>query len=293
MIYETVKSSKEEDSTISVSSVLKIIGVSSSGYYDHFNKEPSKTQKRKIEVTEKIKEIHDESFNIYGSPKITETLRKEGVIVSQKYVWSIMHENGWKAKYIKPYTITTHSEDFSEKLSNLLNRHFNPIKPDAAWCTDITYIWTIEDGFVYLTSIMDLFSRKIIAWVLTKTMEAEEVLRCIDIAKHRRNIKAPLVIQSDRGVQYTSELYREKIGNIIASYSWKGTPWDNACIESFHSLIKREWLQFYRIYDYKQAKQIVFEYIEGFYNTIRIHSHCDYVSPIEYEKKYKEGKLSN
>ena len=124
-------------------------------------------------------------------------------------------------------------------------------------------------------------------------MEAEEVLKCIDMAKNRRNIKSPLVIQSDWGVQYTSELYKEKIGNIIASYSWKGTLWDNACIESFHSLIKREWLQFYRIYDYNQAKQIVFEYIEGFYNTIRIHSHCGYVSPLEYEKEYKKGKMSN
>ena len=106
-----------------------------------------------------------------------------------------MKENNLKAKYIKPWTKTTISLDFSSKLENLLNRHFNPAKPDCAWCTDITYIWTQEDGFVYLTSVMDLFSRKIIAWVLTKTMEAEEVLRCIETAKERRNIKNPLVIQ--------------------------------------------------------------------------------------------------
>ena len=267
--------------------MLDKLDVSRSGYYDYLNREPSSTEKRKIEMTVKIREKHKESNEIYGSPKITEQLKKDGYTVSQKYVWAIMHENGWKAKYIKPYTVTTHSEDFTEKLENLLNRHFNPTRPDAAWCTDITYIWTVNGGFVYLTSVMDLFSRKIIAWVLTKTMAAEEVLRCIDIAKKRRNIKSPLVIQSDRGVQFTSAEYREKLGNIIASYSWKGTPWDNACIESFHSLIKREWIQFYRIYDYDHAKSIVFEYIEGFYNTVRIHSHCGYLSPNEYEKQYQ------
>ena len=91
-----------------------------------------------------------------------------------------MKENNLKAKYIKPYIQTTVSHDFSDKLKNLLNRHYNPIRPNVAWCTDITYIWTQEDDFVYLTSVMDLFSRKIIAWVLTEIMEAEEVLRCIE-----------------------------------------------------------------------------------------------------------------
>ncbi|MGN0284672.1 MAG: IS3 family transposase [Segatella copri] len=159
--------------------------------------------------------------------------------------------------------------------------------------TDIAYIWTQDDGFVYLTSIMDLFSRKIIAWTLTKTMIAEEVLKCVDIAKLRRKIKTPLVIQSDRGVQFTSNEYKEKTQDMILSCSWKGTPWDNACIESFHSLIKRECIQFYKIRDYKHAYQIIFEYIEGFYNTIRIHSHCGFISPNEYEKKYKIGELKN
>jgi len=140
---------------------------------------------------------------------------------------------------------------------------------------------------------MDLFSRKIIAWTLTKTMIAEEVLKCVDIAKLRRKIKTPLVIQSDRGVQFTSNEYKEKTQDMILSCSWKETPWDNVCIESFHSLIKRECIQFYKIRDYKHAYQIIFEYIEGFYNTIRIHSHCGFISPNEYEKKYKIGELKN
>lgn len=219
--------------------MLKILGVSKSGYYDFIKRKPSKQKVRKVEITQKIKAIRQESYDIYGSPKIAAILNQNGENVSQKYVWNIMHENGWKAKYIKPYTITIVSEDFSSKLQNLLDRHFNPDKPDAAWCTDITYIWTIDEGFVYLTSVMDLFSRKIIAWVLTKTMEAEEILKCIEKAKVRRNIKDPIVIQSDRGVQFTSSKYQEITAKMITSYSNKSTPWDNACIESFHSLIKK------------------------------------------------------
>ena len=105
-------------------------------------------------------------------------------------------------------------------------------------------------------------------------MDADEVLKCIEKAKERRNIENPLVIQSDRGVQYTSTKYRELTREFIRSYSRKGTPWDNACIESFHSLIKREWLNFQKIQNYNHAYRLIFEYIEGFYNTVRIHSHC-------------------
>lgn len=105
-------------------------------------------------------------------------------------------------------------------------------------------------------------------------------------SKKRRNIKNPLVIQSDRGVQFTSAKYAEITDKMITSYSHKGTPWDNACIESFHALIKREWLNFYKIEDYKHAYKLIFEYIESFYNTTRIHSHCGYLSPNDYERKY-------
>ena len=197
-----------------------------------------------------------------------------------------MREMGIKACYIKPWTKTTISKDFSTNLKNILKRDFNPKGPDAAWCTDITYIWTYTEGFVYLTSIMDLYSRKIIAWVLTKDMTAQSVLEVIKTAKQRRNIQKPLVIHSDRGIQFTSEEYRELTEKMKRSYSKKGTPWDNACIESFHALIKREWLNRYKIWDYQQAKRLIFEYIETFYNTIRIHGHCDYLSPDEYEKEY-------
>ena len=136
---------------------------------------------------------------------------------------------------------------------------------------------------------MDLYSRSIISWVLTKAMDADEVLKCIEKAKERRNIENPLVIQSDRGVQYTSTKYRELTREFIRSYSRKGTPWDNACIESFHSLIKKEWLNQYKIQNYDDAYKLIFEYIETFYNTVRTHSHCNYQSPNQYERSYAKN----
>ena len=133
---------------------------------------------------------------------------------------------------------------------------------------------------------MDLYSRKIISWVLSLTLEAKWVVQAINKAKSIRNVDEALIIHSDRGIQYTCEDYRKVTKDMITSYSKKAYPWDNACIESFHALIKREWLNRYKILDYKHAYKLVFEYIETFYNTVRIHSHCEYISPNEYEKKY-------
>ena len=122
--------------------MLEKLELSKSGYYDYVNRKPSNQKKRKQELSEKIKSI------------------QSGIKVSEKYVGNIMREIGIKAHYIKPYTMTTKDCDFSPKLRNILKRNFNPERPNSAWCTDITYIWIQEDGFVYLTSIMDLYSRK-------------------------------------------------------------------------------------------------------------------------------------
>ena len=116
------------------------------------------------------------------------------------------------------------------------------------------------------------------------------MLRCIRIAIQRRKTDKPVVIHSDRGSQYVSRLYRILMKNMRCSYSAKGTPWDNACIESFHSIIKREWLDRKVIFDYDHAYELCFEYIETFYNTVRIHSHCGYESPNEYEKNWESDK---
>ena len=160
------------------------------------------------------------------------------------------------------------------------------LKRELRDTTDITYIWT-QDGFVYLNCVMDLYARKIIAWTLADTMEVSTVIETINKAKACRNTNLPLIIHSDRGSQYISNAWREATEKMQQSYSHSGYSYDNACIESFYSLIKREWLNRFHIINYKHAYRLVFEYIETFYNTVRIHSHCDYMSPNDFEKLFE------
>ena len=265
--------------------MLKSLGVSRSGYRAFLNRKVSPTRQRKTAVKKQIQHIYDDSNQNYGAPKITKELRKTGVCISQRTVGKYMREMGIKAQWIKPWIATTRDSDFSKELHNILDEQFNPDRPNAAWCTDITYIWT-TDGFVYLNCIMDLYSRKIIAWTLADTLEVSTVISTIEKAKASRDTDMPLIIHTDRGCQYVSEAWRQAIKGMTRSYSHTGYPYDYACIESFHSLIKREWLNRFTIRNYRHAYSLVFEYIETFYNTVRIHSHCDYLSPNDYEKLY-------
>ena len=270
-----------------VSGVLRILGVSRNGYLTWKKRLPSNREKRKEQIKERILEIYQESHQNYGAPKIAECLRKEGEKIADKTVGNYMRELGIKAQYVKPYTVTTIRPDLSSRLRNILKEKFNPEEPDAVWCSDITYIWTYE-GFVYLTSIMDLYSRKIISWVLSDTLEAKYVVKAVEKAKRRRGVEKPLILHTDRGIQYVCREYVEATAGMKRSYSKKAYPWDNACIESFHALIKREWLNRFKIKNYDHAYKLVFEYIETFYNTVRIHSHCGYLSPNEYENEYEQ-----
>ena len=270
---------------LNVSGVLRILGVSRSGYRAFKQRILSDCQSKKERRMEQIRAIYEESHGIYGAPKIAANMRRDGDRISDKTVGNYMREMGLRACYRKHRTQTTRNPNFSSELKNLLNRDFHPGSPNAAWCTDITYIWTCG-GFVYLASIMDLYSRKIISWTLGETLEAKWVLEAVRKAKEERHVAQPLVIHSDRGIQYTCGDYQEATEGMKRSYSAKACPWDNACIESFHALIKREWINRFQIVDYSHAYRIVFEYIEAFYNTVRVHSHCGYQSPDEYEKRY-------
>ena len=281
-----VEASKATGHRVSTSGMLKFLGVSRSGYRAFLNRKVSSSKQRKESIKKDIQEIYDASKQNYGAPKITAKLREAGKTIAERTVGKYMREMGLKAQWIKPWTTTTRDSDFSNELHNILNEQFNPERPNAVWCTDITYIWT-QDGFVYLNCVMDLYARKIIAWTLSETMEVSSVIETINKAKACRDTDQPLIIHSDRGSQYVSAAWREATGSMQRSYSHKGYPYDNACIESFHSLIKREWLNRFIIRNYRHAYTLVFEYIETFYNTVRIHSHCDYMSPDQYEKLYE------
>lgn len=281
-----VEAAKTTGHHVSTSGMLKFIGVSRSGYRAFLNRKISATKQRQEAIKKKIQIIYDKSKQNYGAPKITHALRQSGEIIAERTVGKYMREMGIKAQWVKPWIATTKDSDFSNKLHNILDEQFNPKRPNTVWCTDITYIWT-QNGFVYLNCVMDLFSRKIIAWTLANTMEVSTVIETINKAKARRHMDAPLIIHSDRGSQYVSMAWREATKSMQRSYSRSGYPYDNACIESFHSLIKREWLNRFSILNYAHAHRLVFEYIETFYNTVRIHSHCDYMSPNQFEELYQ------
>ena len=264
--------------------MLKNLSVSASGYYEWMNRKPSKNQQRKAVIKTEIAEVYNESKQIYGAPKITSILRSRGRKIAEKTVGNYMREEGIKAIWVSPYIRTTIDPDFDQNLRNILDRKFNPKSPNSVWVTDITYIHTLS-GFVYLTSVMDLYSRKIIGWHVSDTLTTDGVLSAVEKAKASRKLSQPVLIHSDRGCQYVSKSYQQATpaGNFIRSYSRKGTPWDNACIESFHALIKREWLNRFVIKNIKHAHELIFEYIETFYNTTRIHEHCGMKSPYDYE----------
>ena len=197
--------------------MLKFLGVSRSGYRSFLNRKIPDTKQRKNTIKKKIQTIYDDSKQNYGAPKITKNLRDSGETIAERTVGKYMHEMGIKAQWVKPWTTTTRDSDFSNELNNILNEQFNPQRPNAAWCTDITYIWT-QDGFVYLNCIMDLFSRKIIAWTLADTMEVSTVIETINKAKASRDTDLPLIIHSDCGCQYVSNAWREATKSMQRSY---------------------------------------------------------------------------
>ena len=201
-VSEKTEAAQKAGRRVSVSGMLKFLGVSRSGYLAWLHHVPSDTEKRRKAVKAKIQDIYDDSKQNYGAPKITVELRKTGEVISERTVGTYMRQMGIRAQRSKPWTITTKDSDFSTELQNILDEQFNPDRPNAVWCSDITYIWTI-DGFVYLTSVMDLFSRKIIAWTLSETLEVSCVIDTINKAKARRNIDQPLIIHSDYAEEKT------------------------------------------------------------------------------------------
>ncbi|PKH11050.1 IS3 family transposase, partial [Planomicrobium sp. MB-3u-38] len=188
---------------------------------------------------------------------------------------------------VKQFVTTTDSNHSQFVYPNLLERQFNVDQPNKVWVADITYIWTME-GWLYLASVMDLFSRKIVGWSLDVTMKAELPLGALQEALLLRNPSGEPIHHSDRGSQYCSEKYTECLntGKFKISMSRKGDPYDNACIESFHATIKKELIYRRRFRTREDARKAIGHYIDDFYNLRRRHSTLGYLSPESYEKKY-------
>lgn len=233
-----------------------------------------------MQLKEEIRRIYDKSRKRYGSPRIHQQLLREDYPIGKKRVERLMQELDIQAVAKKKYRATTDSNHTRPVAFNYLNRNFTPEGLSRAWVADITYIWTLE-GWLYLATIMDLFSRKIIGWSLRKRLTKELVITALDMAVKGRNFSPALLLHSDRGSQYVSELYQLHLlkHGIICSMSGKGNCWDNAVMESFYRTLKVELIYQTR----REAQRDIFEYIEVFYNRERLHSSLGYYIPEEYE----------
>jgi len=229
--------------------------------------------------------IYHNSRRTYGSPRIHQTLLREGYQVSKKRVERLMRETGIHAIAKKKYRATTDSKHSLPVAANYLNRKFSVNKLNHFWVADITYIYT-QEGWLYLSTIMDLYSRKIVGWSMENRITQELVSEALHMAIKQRNPSRGLLLHSDRGSQYASECYQVLLGKkgILCSMSRKGNCWDNAVMESFYRTLKVELIYLKKYETRIEAQRDIFEYIEIFYNRERLHSFIEYYGPEEYDK---------
>ena len=237
----------------------------------------------------KIKEIYDKSKGRYGSPKITKLLNDEGNNVSQKRVARRMKFLGLRSIVVKKYNHSSTSKtDDTKEYPNLLEQNFFADKPGEKWVGDITYIYTKETGWTYLAIVMDLFDLKVVGWSYGMNMTDDLVIDAFNKAMINRKLNKGGIFHSDRGSQYTSndfEKLLEDLG-INHSYSKKGYPYDNASMESFNAILKKEEVNVNNYETFNEAKQAIFEFIESWYNNQRIHSSIGYITPNEKYSNY-------
>jgi len=268
--------------------MCRVLGASRSAYYAWRQGRVSSRLLRRQQLLEEIKKIYEESRGNYGSPRITRELQNMGIVVNKKTVAELMKDNGIQAKRKKKYRTTTDSNHNLPIAKNRLKRDFKVSKPNRAWVSDITYVFT-DEGWLYLAVFIDLFSRKVVGWSMSARMTADIVVDAFRMALFRQKRKAPKLVHSDRGSQYASEAFRKELKayKCKRSMSRKGDCWDNAVAESFFGTLKTELLHRENYKTREQARLSIFDYIEMFYNRKRLHSYLNYVSPENFEQTGK------
>lgn len=274
--------------------MCKVMKVSRSGYYFWLYRNPSKRKLENEIILEAIKEVHKESMEIYGSPTISFVLKRKGISCSRPRVARLMKFNSIRSKIKKKYKVTTNSKHTHEILPNILSTASNAKTLNEQWVADISYIRT-DEGWLYLSAIMDLYSRKIISWLTSTSLSKEIVTRAIWLAIKTRSRKAGVktIFHSDRGVQYASKTTKNmlKQNNFIQSMSGKGSCYDNACMESFFHTLKVQEVYHHRYKTREEATARLFRYIELFYNRKKPHSSLNYLTPEEVEKMEQQKEL--
>ena len=266
-------------------SACRLLEVSRSAYCERKKAIPSARDISNAELTEKIKEVHDESKGTYGYLRVRKALADEGTEVGKWPVRRLMRAAGLEGRAKKRWRTTTVPDPEAEAAKDLIQRHFGPCTElDRRYVGDITYIATWE-GWAYLATVIDLASRKVVGWALADHMRTELVEDALEMAFVQRRPPKGAIFHSDRGCQYTSSDYAQlaRANGMVLSVGMAGECWDNTVAESFSATIKRELIDRRAWPTRAGLRRAVFEYIEGWYDTRRLHSSLGYMSPAKYE----------
>ena len=265
-----------------------VLSVSRTSYYSWLKSTPSSRRRETQSLAEKVKEIFLANKCNYGARRIRKEMQYLGFIISRRRVSKLMKSQDLYCKTKKKFRMTTDSNHALPIAPNLLARDFTAIAPDQKYVGDITYIWT-QEGWLYLATVIDLYSRKIVGWSMQDHMRVDLVNEALLMAVWQRKPRRGLLWHTDRGSQYASQAHRDILNEhgIIQSMSRKGNCWDNSVAESFFHTLKTELTHHINYTTREEAKQSIFEYIETYYNRKRLHSANDYLAPEVFEKLKK------
>ena len=284
MKYEFIRQHRKEHKVIRLCEVME---VSTSGFYDWLDRPESERSRENRRLTEKIRHYHQQSREIYGSPKIYEDLRTDGETCGIHRVARLMRKADIQSKMARKFVITTDSRNTMEPAPDQLQRQFVVDQPDQAWVCDTTFIATRE-GWLYLAVILELFSRQVIGWAMGPNNNAVLVQDALTMALWRRGKVKDVIVHSDQGSTYASNDYQKQLrkNRLQCSMGRKGECLDNAVAESFFGTLKNELVHHEDYHGRTDARQSIFEYIEVFYNRQRRHAFLDYLTPVDYEAKH-------
>jgi putative transposase len=282
-----------EKALFSVTTLCRLLGVTRQGYYAFAKRPVSARVQEELSIRKRLKVLHAESDGTYGSPRMLKALQSEGVRVSKRRIERALRSMGMQGRQRRRWRVTTRANPAHPVVDNALARDFTASRPNEKWVTDISYVWT-DEGWCYLATILDLFSRAVVGWSLDTTLSTRLPLAALEMALRRRQPLAGLLHHSDRGCQYTSADYREALAEagITVSMSRKGNCWDNAVAESFFATLKTELVYRRSWVTRADLRAAVFQYIEVFYNRRRLHSSIGYKTPAQLESECALGRAA-
>jgi putative transposase len=278
---------KELGQEYPVRMLCAVLGVNRSGYYGWCRGEESARALANRLLVEQIARIYHQKRGRYGSPRVTEQLRRDGHPCNHKRVERLMRQQGLRGRTSRGRRVCTTQSDHDQPVApNRLLGRAAPSRPNEVWVADITYVPTTE-GWLYVAAIMDLYSRQILGWSVWDSLHAGGALQALARALVSRRYPRGVIHHSDRGIQYACAAYRQELRThgLVPSMSRKGNCYDNAAMEAFWSTLKREVLDQSSAWSKDRVRRELFEYIEATYNRSRLHSSRGYQSPVDFENQ--------